>query len=401
MNKRSLGFGSLCAKERQTPQNTKPHVLPIQPTSSFVFKDIDQSIRVFEGTEEGHVYSRFANPTCDALAEKITALETAGLDVQAHTQLFSSGMAAIHSFVIALLSAGEAILTQGNLYGGTTELLRKIVTKQGIGCHFTDLRDLKRVEEALESDPAIRLVFFESPANPTLACVDLQAIGELCRSRGVTIAIDNTFSTPYLQQPFRFGINFIIHSTTKYLNGHGNATGGALVGTDIQFMKGDLWQVMKLGGASPNPFDCWLTYNGIKTLALRMDRHSSNAMELANFLEGNPKVRQVNYLGLKSHPDHDVASRQMSGYGGMLSFDLEGGLPAGLQFMRNLRFCTFAPTLGDVDTLILHPASSSHLNVDRKLREANGITDGLIRISVGIEDIEDIIEDIGQALDNC
>ena len=211
-------------------------------------------------------------------------------------------------------------------------------------------------------------------------------------------AIDNTFPTPYLQQPFRFGVDYIVHSTTKYLNGHGNGISGVLVGSDIEFMKTRMWEMMKLIGSNGNPFDAWLTHNGMKTLALRMDRHCANAMALASFLEGHPAVSRVNYIGLESHPHHDIAQRQMRDFGGMLSFELKGGLEAGVEMMRRIKFCTLAPTLGDVDTLILHPASMSHINIDREIRLRNGITDGLIRVSVGIEDAEDIIGDVAQAL---
>jgi methionine-gamma-lyase len=244
------------------------------------------------------------------------------------------------------------------------------------------------------------MLYFETPANPTLACVNMEALSGIARQYGCWSAVDNTFATPYLQQPFRYGVDFIIHSTTKFLNGHGNSIAGALVTTHTEQMSmgGKIWNTMKLAGTNGNPWDAWLLHNGLKTLALRMERHSYNALRIAQFLESESKVIRVNYCGLPSHPDYDIAKKQMRAFGGMLSFELEGGLAAGIRFMNAIKTCTLAPTLGDVDTLILHPASMSHLNVPKEIRLSNGITDGLIRLSVGIEHVEDIIQDLKQAL---
>ncbi len=361
---------------------------------------IDDAMEIFRKEKPGHVYSRYGNPTIEAVADKIARLETHGLDLQAHAYLFSSGMSAITTLMMACLKQGDKILTQGNLYGGTTELFLKVLQPLGIQAEFTDLKDLQAVEEKLARDPAFRMIYFETPANPTLACVDMQGLSDLAHRYGCYAAVDNTFCTPALQQPFAFGLDFIVHSTTKYLNGHGNSIAGILIGRDIDLMKGRVWEVLKLAGTNCNPWDAWLTNNGLKTLNLRMERHSQNASALAQFLDKHPAVEWVNYVGLHSHPDHELATRQMKNFGGMLSFALGGGMEAGLQFMRQLKFCTMAPTLGDVDTLVLHPASSSHLNVDREVRERNGITDGLVRISVGIETLEDIRTDLEQALEN-
>ena len=308
-------------------------------------------------------------------------------------------MSAISTLLMGVLQAGDKILSQGNLYGGTTELLNVLLAQWGIQTLYTDLKDLNRVEELLKNDSAIKMLYCETPANPTLACVDIQALSDLAHRYGAYAAIDNTFMTPLLQQPFAFGVDFIIHSTTKYLNGHGNSIAGAIVGRDKSLMRNKVWRAMKLAGTNCSPFEAWLTHNGIKTLQLRMERHCSNAMALASFLESHPSVQRVNYPGLITHPDHGLARLQMKGgFGGMLSFELKGGLDAGLRCMNNIRFCTLAPTLGDVDTLVLHPASSSHLNVPKEIREQNGITDGMIRVSVGIEHPDDIIADIQQSI---
>ena len=395
---KKIGFGSLCVHELEEKRTTRPHQLPIYATSSFEFENINQGIDIFSGKEKGHVYGRYGNPTIEAVADKIALMETFGMDIEAKAILFSSGMSAIATLMMSALKAGDKVLSQGNLYGGTTELLKSVLGNFGVETVFIDLQDLDLVEQQLKSDPAIKLLYFETPANPTLACVDIQALANLAKKHQRLTAIDNTFCTPYLQQPFKFGVDFIIHSTTKFINGHGNSISGAVVGKDVDFMESKVWKTMKLTGTNCNPFDAWLVNNGMKTLELRMDRHCTNAMEVATFLEAHPKIKSVNYNGLISHPDHELAKKQMKAFGGMLSFELNGGLENGIEFMNKISFCSLAPTLGDVDTLILHPASSSHYNVAKEVREKNGITDGLIRMSIGIENVSDIVNDLEQAL---
>ena len=398
MKSSALKFGSLCVREIKEIRSTKSHVLPIHPTSSFVFDDIDQGIRMFQGEEKGHVYSRFGNPTVDTVAEKLAQLETHGLDVNGSGILFSSGMSAILTLMLATLQSGDKILSQANLYGGTTEQFNKILYTHGITPVFTNLRDLELVEKHLKEDKTIRMIYAESPANPTLACINLGAMASLAKQFEVWTAVDNTFMTPYLQQPIRHGIDFVVHSTTKFLNGHGNSTAGVLISKHQELMQKDIWRTMKLAGTNCNAWDAWLIHNGLKTLTLRMDRHCQNALEVASFLAQHPKVSQVNYPGLPSHPDHVLAQQQMQQFGGMLSFEVRGGLDHALSCLRRLQLCTLAPTLGDVDTLVLHPVTSSHINIDPETRAREGITDGLIRVSVGIEDVDDIKNDLAQAL---
>jgi methionine-gamma-lyase len=396
--KKPVGFGSLCVHETRDTRSNKPHTLPIYATTVFEFESVQQGMDIFQGKEEGHIYSRFGNPTIDAVAEKIALLEAHGLQIAAEGLLVSSGMAAIATLMLGVLKPGDKILTQGNLYGGTTELFARVLQPLGFDLVYADLKDLGQIEQLLASTPSIRIVYFETPANPTLACVDMEAIAGLARKYERYTAVDNTFCTPYLQQPLRFGIDFVVHSTTKYLNGHGNSTAGAIIGRDRSLMKDKVWRTMKLVGTNCNPFDAWLINNGLKTLELRMERHCSNAMRAAQFLEKHSKVAKVNYVGLPSHPDHELASRQMRCFSGMLSFELTGGMQAGIDFINKLRFCVLAPTMGDVDTLAMHPASMSHSAVPREIRLLNGITDGLVRLSVGIENIEDILADLDQAL---
>lgn len=394
----TISFNSLCVHDPEDPRSTRPHQLPIYATSSFDFESIDQGIDIFSGKAQGHVYGRYGNPTIDAVAGKIAQLETHGLDIEAGAILCSSGMAAIAVLMTSLLRSGDKILTQGNLYGGTTELFTKTLAQLGIQTVMTDLQDLEQVEAFVRADDSIRMLYFETPANPTLACVDIEALAAIARRHGRHSAIDNTFCTPYLQQPLALGADFAIHSTTKYLNGHGNSIAGAIVGRDVALMRDKVAKTMKLLGANCNAWDAWLTNLGMKTLTLRMDRHCANALALAQFLQQHPAVAKVNYPGLESHPDHALARRQMRNFGGMLSFELSAGYNAALACMNQLTFCSLAPTLGDVDTLILHPASSSHLNIPKELRLQNGITDGLVRVSVGIEDLADLVADFEKGL---
>lgn len=396
--KKNTGFGSRCVHDIRVKSTTESHVLPIYATSSFDFASIEQGMAVFAGEEAGHLYSRFGNPTIESVAAKIAALESYRLDVETYSYLFSSGMNAICNLMMCVLTPGDKILTQGNLYGGTTELFNKILQPLGIAPVLTDLQDLDGVEAQLKEDSSIRMIYFETPANPTLACVDIAALADLGKRYNCLVTADNTFSTPFVQQPLAFGVDFVVHSTTKYLNGHGNSIGGALIGRKGDIWKDKLFSGLKLIGGNSNAWDAWLINNGIKTLELRMTRHCANAQAIAEYLSGNPLVEQVNYPGLSSHPDHALARRQMKAFGGMLSFELAGGLEAGKAFMNRLQFCTLAPTMGDVDTLVLHPASMSHLRVPREVRLANQITDGLVRLSVGIENAEDIIADLDQAI---
>jgi methionine-gamma-lyase len=307
-------------------------------------------------------------------------------------------MSAIATLFLGTLKSGDKVLSQGNLYGGTTELLKRIFGQFGIETVFADLQNLELVEKVLQENPAIKMLYCETPANPTLACVDIAALSDLAHQHGALCAIDNTFATPVLQQPFALGVDYVIHSTTKYLNGHGNSIAGVVIGRNHEAVRDGVWKAMKLVGTNCSPFEAWLTNNGMKTLSLRMERHCANALAVAQYLEKHPAVGRVNYPGLSSHPDHTLASRQMRGFGGMLSFELLGGLEAGIACMNRIRFCSLAPTLGDVDTLILHPASSSHLAVAPEIRLQNGITDGLIRVSVGIENVTDIVADLEQAI---
>ncbi|MCO6476488.1 MAG: aminotransferase class I/II-fold pyridoxal phosphate-dependent enzyme [Phaeodactylibacter sp.] len=397
--KKQIGFGSLCVQEPEERRYTRPHQLPIYAASSFAFDSIEEGMNVFLGNQPGHIYSRFGNPTIDAVAEKIAQLEAHGAGLEATALLTSSGMAAISTLLLGLLKSGEAILTQGNLYGGATALFRDVLQPLQIGYHAVNLAQLDEAERLLRENGNIRLLYYETPANPTLDCFDMAALAELGHKYNCIVVADNTFATPYLQKPLQSGADFVIHSTTKYLNGHGNSVAGAIVGKNEELMQEAILPKLKLLGANCNSWDAWLVHNGLKTLEIRMERHCHNARRLAEWLEQNPRVETVNYPGLPSHPGHALARRQMKDFGGMLSFELKGGLEAGKKFMNRLKLCTLTPTLGDVDTLVLHPASMSHISVPREVRLQYGITDGLVRISTGIENTEDIIADVEQAME--
>lgn len=391
-------FASLCVKKLDLPEHNSPQQLPLVLSSSFAFETIEQGIDIFTGKDEGFVYSRYGNPTIEAVTRRLEALEGFDLPLELHGYMTSSGMAAIHLVLISLLKPGDQVLTQANLYGGTTELLIKVLGEQDIVPVFTDLGNLEQVEKELQNNKRIRALYMETPTNPTLTCLDIEGITRLAADKGIKTIVDNTFSTPYLQQPFRYGVDFVIHSTTKYLNGHGTGIAGVVIGRDTPFMKERFWPVLKLTGATCNPFDAWLVGNGIRTLPLRMERHNTNAMALAKALSDHDQVERVNYPGLEDHPSHALASRQMTGFGGMLSFQVRGGQSEALQVMNRLKLASLAPTLGDVDTLVLHPATSSHLKVAADVREAQGITEGLIRVSVGLEGTDDLVQDFVQAL---
>lgn len=392
-----LKLNSYCVKGGKRNESTKAHQLPLYLSSSFVMEDSQEAVDIFTGQKKGHVYSRYGNPTIDTVANKIAYLEGYDLKGETYGFLTSSGMSAITTLMMSTLQSGDAVLTQGNLYGGSTELLNKILSRMGVDTIFTNLQDLDAVENIIKENGNIRLLYFETPANPTMACIDIEAINIVASRYDVPTAIDNTFCTPYLQRPLSMGTDYVIHSTTKYLNGHGNSIAGAIITANYEASR-KIWETLKLNGSTCNPFDAWLLSNGMKTLAIRMDKHSSNAQSIAEYLSQHDKVTHVNYNGLPDHQDHEIAKKQMSQFGGMLSFTVVGGQAEALATIDRLQYCTHAPTLGDVDTLVLHPATSSHLNVDHSIREKNGITDAMVRVSVGIEDVDDLIADFEQAL---
>ncbi|MBK8300521.1 MAG: PLP-dependent transferase [Chitinophagaceae bacterium] len=392
------GWGSLAVHGGHKQDPMYAHQVPIYASSTYVFDDAEQGMRRFSGQEEGYIYSRWGNPTITEAEEKIVALETFGLGIEAKGILHSSGMAAISTLMLATLKPGDKILTHFSLYGGTNELVNKILPGFNITAIIEDLRDLNIAEGLLRADPAIKMLYLETPANPTIQCVDVEELSKLAKRYNCIVACDNTFATPYLQQPFKYDVDFIVHSTTKFLNGHGTAIGGILLGKDVELMKTKITKIHRTLGGNSNAFDAFLLIQGIKTLEIRMERHCHNALEVANYLETHAAVEKVNYAGLITHPDFYTALKQMKHPGPMLSFELKGGFQAGIDFMNKLKMCVRTVSLGTCDTLLSHPASMTHYSVPKEEKEKYGITNGLIRMNVGIENLQDIISDLNQAL---
>ncbi|MCX6678586.1 MAG: aminotransferase class I/II-fold pyridoxal phosphate-dependent enzyme [Methanothrix sp.] len=383
-------FATRCVHAGEGHNPFGAHATPIYQTSTYVFESAEQAAAAFSGGP-GYRYIRSPpnTPTHAAFIEKICSLEggPAGL-------AFSSGMAAETALVLSLLQKGDHLLTTDVIYGGTYGLFSSLLPKFGIEVDFVDTTDLERVKAGLQKNT--RLVFLESPANPTMAVSDIGEIGKITHEAGALLAVDNTFATPYFQRPLAFGVDAVVESCTKYIGGHGDLLGGVAVGSEelISTMR----RTALLAGGTMGTHEAWLCLRGCKTLHLRMERHAENALHLAKFLEGHAAVEKVNYPGLFSHPQHALAGRQMSGWSGMLSFEVRGGVEAGRRLMNRLKLCSLAVSLGSVDTLVEHPASMTHAVMPREMRERNGITDGLVRVSVGIEDKEDILADFAQGL---
>jgi len=400
------GFSSVAIHGGHEQDPNYSHLTPIYASSTYVFDEAEQGMRRFSGEEKGYIYSRWGNPTITEAEQKIAALESfaitdeAGMPIPLKTILHSSGMAALSTLMIGTLKAGDKILTHYSLYGGAQELVEKILPALGIEAIIADLRNLNIASAAIKADGKIKMMYLETPANPTIQCVDIEELTRLAKENNLIVAVDNTFATPYLQQPFQYGVDYAFHSTTKFLNGHGTAIGGALIGKDLEFMSGHMTKVHRLLGGNSNPFDAYLLTMGMKTLEVRMQRHCHNAMEVAGFLEQHAAISKVNYLGLASHPDHYTASKQMKHPGAMLSFELKDGFEAAKKCIDKLQMCIRAVSLGTCDTLLCHPASMTHHGVPKEKKDKYGITDGLIRMSVGIENVQDIIMDLDQALNN-
>src|SRR5919107_5911075 len=382
MSNNNMGFATTAIHTGSEPDEATGAVtVPIYQTSTYAQESI--------GKNKGYGYARTQNPTRSAVERNIAALEGARFGFA-----FASGMAAIDA-TMRLVKAGEHVVVSDNTYGGTARLFTRILANYNIEFDFVDTSDPLNVEAAIK--PNTKMVFLETPTNPVMILTDLKEVSEIAHRAGARVVCDNTFMSPYLQRPLEFGCDIVVHSTTKYLNGHSDGIGGAVVLNNeddaawIQF-------VQNSAGAILSPFDSWLVLRGTKTLALRMEQHDKSGRAVAAFLEEHPKVRKVYYPGSASHPQHALARRQQHGFGGMVAFDV-GSLAAARTVLESVKLCTLAESLGGVETLISHPATMTHASVDEAKRQRLGITDGLVRISVGIEDTDDIIADLDQALD--
>lgn len=391
MNVKDMKFNTKAIHAGQEPcPATGAHVTPIYQTSTFVFKDVDQGARRFAGEEPGYIYTRLGNPTETELEEKMAALE--GSEAALAT---ASGMAAISTALVTLLKKGDHIVAGDTLYGCTHSFVNDILPQYGVKVTLVDTSNLDNIENAMK--PNTKVVYVETPANPTLKLVDLEGAARIAHKHGARLIVDNTFMSPNLQRPIEHGADVVVHSATKYIGGHGDVVAGIIAGPKELLDTMRIPYLKDFGGII-GPFDAWLLLRGLKTLGLRMERHCHNAMKVAEYLEGHPMIEKVYYPGLKSHPQHELAKKQMDGFGGMICFEVKGGLEAGKVLMNSVRLITLAVSLGCVDSLIEHPASMTHSPVPREERLKAGITDGLVRLSVGLEDVEDIIGDLDQAL---
>ncbi len=365
---------------------------PLYQTSTFFFKNSDHGEKLFKGEAEGYIYSRLGNPTQACLERQIAVLEgcEAGL-------AFSSGLAAISALVFTLCETGDNFVSSNTIYGGTHGLFAKPMKRLGIEAREVLATDVKNIETAI--DAKTKLIFIETPANPNLAIIDVEKCAEIAHKNGIPLAVDNTFATPILQRPKELGADIIVHSATKYIGGHGDVVAGLLAGEE-EFIYDARKESMSEIGFCISPFNAWLLLRGLKTLGVRVHKHCVNTEHVANYLASHPKISEVSYPGLPSHPGHELARKQMkNGFGGMIAFELKGSREEGKKFVDSVELCTHAVSLGDCDTLICHPASTTHSTYSPEELQQAGITDTMIRISVGIEDPRDLCDDLEQALE--
>jgi methionine-gamma-lyase len=403
----NYGLSTLAAHLGEGENPHLAHVMPIYQTSTFDFENVQSGVEIMQRQKPGYFYTRSGNPNLAHFARKIAYLE--GLDLIRSQpqnpeedvvggQVFASGMAAISSAVLSLVKAGDTIISQKDLYSGTYNLLVDIAPRYKINVVWLDNTSPEAWEDAFRKHPDAKIAYTETPVNPTMAVVDLKAVAGIAHRHQAWVLIDNTFATPYCQRPLTLGADVVLHSTTKYLSGHGLIIGGIVVTPHTEWLHGELRNFLSTLGGAESPFDAWLANNGLKTFEIRMQRHCENAMQIARYLEGHPKVSKVLYPGLESHQDHELARSQMLEFGAMMSFELKGGFDAGVKMMEQVQLCSLAVSLGDVDSRVSHPASMSHSNVPQEERLKIGISDGLVRFSIGIENAEDIIADLEQAM---
>ena len=366
-------------------------VPPIYQTSTFKFESAQHGASLFAGERRGYIYTRMANPTVEALENAI-----AGLEGGYKALGCGSGMAAIHTVFASLTSAGDHILCSAAVYGPTTTLLNTVMNKFGVESTFVDTSNIEAVKKAVR--PNTKVLYIETPGNPTLAITDIHAMAEIAHNNNAVLVVDNTFMSPALQKPFEFGADVVLHSLTKFLNGHADVVGGIVVVKDDQAYKSFRKVLNQIGGVI-DPFNSFLVHRGIKTLALRMKKHCENAIIVAEYLEKHSQIKSVSYPGLKSHPQFEIGQKQHKGPGGMITFELEGGFEAGQVLMNSVKLCQLAVSLGGVESLIQHPASMTHYSMGKEARLAGGITEGLVRLSVGIENVNDIIADLEKGLE--
>jgi methionine-gamma-lyase len=391
MDSKKLGFNSKLIHGSGFKDPLGSATVPIYQTSTFVFENADHGAHCFSGESDGFIYTRIGNPTIGALEKQLALLENGFGGIAT-----SSGMAAVNTVYLAFLEQGSHVVSSAAVYGPSRVVLEQYYSRLGIESTFVNSENIEEIRDAIR--PNTRLIYIETPSNPTMVITDLVATCELAKEKGIPVAVDNTFCSPYLQKPLDMGADVVLHSMTKFINGHADIVAGVVIAKDQALYK-KLRSVMVTMGFNMDPHQAYLAIRGLKTLAIRIDRSQQNAIKLAEFLEQHPKVEWVKYPGLPSHPQYDLAKKQMKGPGSMISFELKGGLNAGKILMDQVKLAILAVSLGGVETLIQHPASMTHSKVSADGKLKAGITDGLVRYSVGIEDVEDLIADLSQALD--
>lgn len=387
---KDLGFNSLLIHGGMGTDPMGSATVPIYQTSTFAFESADEGAKCFAGESNGYIYTRIGNPTISALERQIAILEKGfgGIAV-------SSGMAAVSTIYMAFLKSGDHIVSTDAVYGPSRGIMESYFKKFGVESTYINTANLDLIEKSIK--PNTKMLYIETPTNPTMEISDLKACVEIAHKHGLVVVVDNTFSSPYLQRPIEFGVDVVFHSMTKFINGHADIVAGIIVTKNEELYK--IVRPTMVGmGCNMDPHQAYLVLRGVKTLAIRMERAQENSMKVAEYLEKHPKVAWVKYPGLKSHPQYELAKKQMDGPGAMISFELKGGLNAGKVLMDNVKLAMLAVSLGGIETLIQHPASMTHSKMSKEAKEKAGITDGLVRFSVGIEDLKDIIADLDQAL---
>ena len=383
-------FDTLAIRVGHTGTNEQEHSEAIFPTSSYTFKNAAEAAARFSGEEPGNIYSRLTNPTVRCFQDRLAALEGGESCVAT-----SSGMSAILAVMMGLLKAGDHIVCSSSIFGTTTVFFNNYLKKFAVEIDFVDLVDLNQWQDVMRDNT--RLFFAETPSNPVTDIVDIRALAEIAHANGTLLVIDNCFCTPALQRPLELGADIVVHSATKYLDGQGRCLGGAVVGNK-KLVGEEVFGVLRTGGVAMSPFNAWVFLKGLETLSLRMKAHCDNALTIATWLNEHDKVSKVNYPGLSAHPQHQLAKRQQSGFGGVLSFEVKGGKDAGWTIIDQTRMLSITANLGDTKTTITHPATTTHGRIDPQQREATGITDGLIRLSIGLENTDDIKRDLERGL---
>ncbi|WP_269686558.1 trans-sulfuration enzyme family protein [Flavobacterium lacustre] len=389
MNEQEFGFETLAIRNQLERTQYLEHSVPLYLTSSFVFEDAEDMRASFAEEKDRNIYSRYSNPNTNEFIDKVCQMEGAESGFA-----FASGMAAVYSTLAALLNSGDHIVSAGSVFGATHSLFVNYFPKWGIETTYFDINKPETIESCIK--PNTKILFAESPTNPAIDIIDLELLGAIAKKHNLILVIDNCFATPYLQQPIKWGAHLVVHSATKLMDGQGRVLGGITVGDAELIQK--IYLFSRLTGPSLSPFNAWVLSKSLETLAIRLDRHCENAMKVAEFLEQHPNVNKVKYPFLKSHPQYTIAQKQMKLGGNIVAFEIKGGLEAGRAFLDKIKLCSLSPNLGDSRTIVTHPASTTHSKLSVEERLAVSITDGLVRVSVGLETVKDVIADLEQAL---